>query len=69
MILPADGGCIGAGLGTILVEREMRSGLGDDIENMRDRTRPQVALVEDDDVIQALAADRADDARLKLLGR
>ena len=51
----------GAGLWTILVEREMGSGPVMILKIARQDV-PQVTLVEDDDVIQAFSADRADDA-------
>jgi len=51
----------GAGLWTILVEREMGSGPVMILKIAR-QDAPPVTLVEDDDVIQAFAADRADEA-------
>src|SRR5262245_58110153 len=48
-------------LGTILAEREVRSRLVV-IPKVRRQDAAQVTLIEDDDVIETLAADRADDA-------
>lgn len=50
-----------ARLRTILVEREMCPGPVMILKIPR-QDAPQVTLVEDDDVIQAFAADRADEA-------
>ena len=51
----------GAALRIILVEREMRSGLVI-IAKIRRQHAAQVTLIEDDDVIETLTTDRADDA-------
>ena len=60
-----DGACrgwlYGARLWTILVEREMRPTLVMILKIGRQHTA-QVTLIEDDDVIEAFATDRADDA-------
>src|SRR5713101_463584 len=50
-----------AGLRAILVEREMRSGAVIVLEIGR-QDAAQVGFIENDDVIETLAADRADDA-------
>ena len=59
--LAGSGQVYGAALGTILVKREMRSHLVV-IVKVRRQHAPQVTLIEDDDVIETLAADRANDA-------
>ena len=58
MTVPAEGGCMGR---TMLVEREMRPTLVMILKIGRQHTA-QVTLIEDDDVIETFAADRADDA-------
>ena len=50
-----------AGLGAILVEREMRAGALV-VVDVRRQDAAQMALVEDHDVIQTFAANRADHA-------
>ena len=51
----------GPGLGAILSEREMRAASVVILKVCRQHTA-QVTLIEDDDVIETFAADRADDA-------
>jgi hypothetical protein len=51
----------GPRLGAILVQREMRAASVVIVKICRQHTA-QVTLIEDDDVIEAFAADRADDA-------
>ena len=51
----------GPGLWTILAEREMCPALVVILKIIRQHTA-QVTLIEDDDVIEAFATDRADDA-------
>jgi hypothetical protein len=51
----------GPGLGAILVQREMRAASVVIVKVCRQHTA-QVTLIEDDDVIETFAADRADDA-------
>src|SRR6266540_993292 len=59
--LACGGWLYAARLRTILVEREMRSGPVMILKIPRQHTA-QVTLVEDDDVIQTFAADRANEA-------
>jgi hypothetical protein len=54
--VPAAGGCIRARFRTILVKREMGSGLVM-ILKIRRQNPAQLALIEDDDVIETFAAD------------
>jgi hypothetical protein len=58
----ARGGWLyGPRLGTVLVQREMRTASVVIVKVCRQHTA-QVTLIEDDDVIETFAADRADDA-------
>jgi hypothetical protein len=54
-------GLDGPGLGTILAEREMRAALVMIFKVSREHSA-EVTLIEDDDVIETFATDRADDA-------
>ena len=59
--LASGGRVCGTGVRTVLVEREMRSGPMI-VLNVGRQDASQMTLVDDDDVIKAFAADRANDA-------